>query len=84
MTKKEKLKERLLNYPSDFTWDELRKLLLSYGYRESNMGKTSGSRVRFVSDRYSPIILHKPHPRPEIKMYMLKQIVEQLKKEGLL
>jgi len=84
MTKKEKLKERLLSYPIDFTWDELKRLLLSFGYRESNVGKTSGSRVRFISDTHSPIILHKPHPKPVIKMYMLKQIIEQLKKEGLL
>lgn len=84
MTKKDKLKERLLNCPSDFTWDELKKLLLSLGYRESHVGKTSGSRVRFISDEYSPILLHKPHPKPVIKMCMLKQVVEQLKKEGLL
>ena len=84
MTKKDKLKERLLRCPSDFTWDELKQLLFSLGYRESNVGKTSGSRVRFVSDEYSPILLHKPHPKPVIKMYMLKQVIEQLKKEGLL
>lgn len=84
MTKKDKLKERLLSRPSDFTWTELKNLLLSLGYRESNVGKTSGSRVRFVSDEYSPILLHKPHPKPIIKIYMLKQVIEQLKKEGLL
>ncbi|WP_131751203.1 MULTISPECIES: type II toxin-antitoxin system HicA family toxin [Legionella] len=84
MTKKEKLIERLLRCPNDFTWDELRTLLLSLGYKECNVGKTSGSRVRFISDVYSPIMLHKPHPRPVIKMYALKQIIEQLKKEGLL
>ena len=84
MTKKETLKERLLGQPKDFTWDELKKLLLSFGYKESNVGKTSGSRVRFISDSYSLIMLHKPHPSPIIKLYMLKQIIEQLKKEGLL
>lgn len=84
MTKKDKLKERLLSCPSDFTWAELTKLLLSLGYKESNVGKTSGSRVRFISDKHSPILLHKPHPKPVIKLYMLKQVVEQLKKEGLL
>lgn len=84
MTKKEKLKERLLNYPTDFTWDELKSLLSFFGYRESNSGKTSGSRVRFISDVFSPILLHKPHPRPVIKMYILKQIIDQLKKERLL
>ncbi len=84
MTKKEKLKERLLSCPSDFTWAELKNLLLSLGYRESNVGKTSGSRVKFISDEHSPILLHKPHPKPVMKMYMLKQVIEQLKKEGLL
>lgn len=84
MTKKDKLQERLLNCPSDFTWAELKKLLLSLGYRENNAGKTSGSRVRFVSDKYAPILLHKPHPKPVVKVYMLKQVIEQLKKEGLL
>jgi hypothetical protein len=84
MTKKEKLQERLLSCPSDFTWAELKNLLLSFGYRESNVGKTSGSRVRFISDEHSPILLHKPHPKPIMKIYMLKQVIEQLKKEGLL
>lgn len=84
MTKKDKLKERLLGRPTDFTWEELKTLLLSLGYKESNAGRTSGSRVRFISEIYSPILLHKPHPKPVIKMYMLKQIIEQLKKEGLL
>ncbi len=84
MTKIEKLQERLLSCPSDFTWAELKKLLLSFGFRESNVGKTTGSRVRFISEEYSPILLHKPHPRPVMKIYMLKQVIEQLKKEGLL
>lgn len=84
MTKKDKLKERLLNCPSDFTWEELKKLLLSLEYRESNAGKTSGSRVRFISETCSPILLHKPHPKPIVKKYMIKQVIEQLKKEGLL
>jgi len=55
MTKKEKLKERLLSCSSDFTWAELKSLLLSLGYRDNNVGKTSGSRVRFISDEHSPI-----------------------------
>ena len=54
------------------------------GYRKSNVGRTSGSRVRFVHETYAPIILHKPHPKPVLKMYQVKQVIEQLKKEGLL
>lgn len=84
MTKIDKLKSRLLSLPKDFTWEELLKILLSFGYQESNMGKTSGSRVRFISDKHAPIILHKPHPQPVIKSYQLKQIIQHLRKEGLL
>ncbi|MCP0914980.1 MULTISPECIES: type II toxin-antitoxin system HicA family toxin [Legionella] len=84
MTKKDKLRERILSSPSDFTWAELTSLLNSLGYKESNAGKTSGSRVRFISDKYSPITLHKPHPKPILKKYMVKQVIQQLQKEGLL
>lgn len=84
MTKKDKLIARLLSCPSDFSWEDLRKLLLSLGFKESNAGKTSGSRIRFISEKYSPILLHKPHPKLIMKKYALKQVIEQLQKEGLL
>lgn len=84
MAKIDKLKTRCLNKPKDFTWSELKTLLTSLGFEEFNSGKTSGSRVRFIHSNYSDIILHKPHPNPELKGYQLKQIINQLKKEGLL
>lgn len=84
MSKITKLKERLLLCPNDFKWSELKTLLISFGYRESNVGKTSGSRVKFVSDEHPPIILHKPHPKPVLKRYQLKQLIEHLKKEKLI
>ena len=55
MTKKNKLLERFLSVPKDFTYDELKTLLRSLGYEESNLGKTSGSRVEF----YNEINYHK-------------------------
>jgi predicted RNA binding protein YcfA (HicA-like mRNA interferase family) len=84
MTKINKLQKRFLSNPKDFKWDELNVLLNGFGYKEYNSGKTSGSRVRFVHSEYGDIIMHKPHPRPELKSYQIKQIIEQLKKEGLL
>ena len=84
MTKIDKLQKRFLTKPTDFRWDELKTLLCSLGYEEYNAGKTSGSRVRFIHEKHSDIMLHKPHPRPELKGYQIKQIIEQLKKEGLL
>ncbi len=84
MTKKDKLKTRFLTKPRDFTWDELKSLLIGLEFEEFNSGKTSGSRIRFIHSDYSDIVLHKPHPNPELKSYQLKQIIIQLKKEGLL
>ena len=59
------------------------------GYRaddkRNNKGKTSGSRIMFLSDKYkTKILLHKPHPRKELLEYQIKQLIEQLKQEGLL
>ncbi len=44
MSKTQKLVDRLLSVPADFTWDELVKVLASYGYTEIKKGKTGGSR----------------------------------------
>jgi hypothetical protein len=49
MTKKDKLLERFLSMPKDFSYQELKTLLNSLGYEESNLGKTSGSRVLFLN-----------------------------------
>jgi hypothetical protein len=84
MTKIIKLRKKFLNKPKDFTWNELKSLLNSFGYEEFNAGKTSGSRIRFINEIYGDIMLHKPHPCPNLKAYQIKQLTEQLKKEGLL
>lgn len=84
MTKVDKLRKKLLSKPKDFTWSELKTLLTNFGFEEYNSGKTSGSRVRFVHTNYNDVILHKPHPNHELKGYQVKQIIIQLKKEGLL
>jgi len=84
MTQREKLIERLLSKPKDFTWNELIKVLGAFDYELINGGKTGGSRARFIYPEYSPILLHKPHPAPILKRYQLVGIIEQLTLEGLL
>ena len=75
MTKKDKLLERFLALPNDFTFDELKSLLESMGFEIENKGKTSGSRVAFVHINYRKhILIHKPHPSKIIKKFYLKQI----------
>ena len=82
MSKNQKLLKRLLSKPKDFTFDEMRTLLLSLDFKESNAGKTSGSRVKFQKGDVA-IVLHKPHPRKELLEYQIKQVIETLNKEGL-
>ena len=53
-------------------------------YLRSNKGKTSGSRVMFVSEDHPDILLHKPHPQKELKGYQVKQLLEILEQEGLI
>ena len=36
MGKKEKLRERFLKFPTDFTFDEMQSLLEGYGYERCN------------------------------------------------
>ncbi len=85
MSKIEKLVNRLLSNPKDFTFDELTKVLSHYGFEVSNKGKTSGSRVKFINkEKNIPIILHKPHPEPILKSYAIKQILKELKKHKIL
>lgn len=82
MGKYEKLIERFLTIPADFTWDELVKLLSYFGYTELTTGKTSGSRRRFLSKEQNIILLHKPHPARIIKKYMLRQVLQHLIEKG--
>lgn len=84
MGKKEKLIKRLKSKPKDFTFVELETLLRYLSYELDNKGKTSGSRVMFVSDKYSPILLHKPHNRKELLEYQIKQLLALLEQEGLI
>lgn len=84
MGKKEKLIQRLKAKPKDFTFDEAETLLQYLNYIRSNKGKTSGSRVMFVSKEHETILVHKPHPQKELKAYQVKQLIETLEQEGLI
>ncbi len=64
--------------PKDFHYDEMVKLLKIFGYNEIRIGKTSGSKVKFINIKGDQIRLHKPHPSGILKEYQLKQIKEKL------
>ena len=81
MSLHEKLLERFMRGPTDFTWDELNRLLSKYGYYQYNKGKTSGSRVVFEKvDSDISLDLHKPHPKNILKPYQMKDILEFLQR----
>lgn len=85
MSKEEKLIQRLLSQPNDFTIDELTTLLKRLGYRISNKGATSGSRIAFVNEETKDIIrIHRPHPQKIIGMATLKDIIAHLKSNSIL
>lgn len=84
MGKIDKLIERLLSRPKDFTWEELKKLLAHYGYTDMKTGKTGGSRRKFANKQKDVISLHKPHPQNILKSYQIDDVVAHLKERGLL
>ncbi|MVF20556.1 MULTISPECIES: type II toxin-antitoxin system HicA family toxin [Methylocaldum] len=82
MSKKEKLIERLIAVPSDFTWTELVSVLQHFGYRQR---QGDGSRVKFDNGNPNDMInLHKPHPGSIVKRYALEMVIEKLKNAGYL
>ena len=83
MGTKENLIKRLKSKPKDFTFSETQTALKSLGFKLSNKGKTSGSRVKFTNGSVS-IILHKPHQRKELRRYQVKQIIDVLEKENII
>ena len=84
MSQRDKLIRRFRNRPSDFTWQELVRLLESLGYSEVATGSTSGSRCLFVHTNGAIILLHRPYPGNVVKMYVLDAVRRSLIEEGLL
>jgi len=80
MSKLEKQIIRLLSLPKDFTYQELKTVLLALGYEEM---EGSGSRVCFKKDTHK-IKLHRPHPGNIMKSYQLDLVVDELKKQDLI
>lgn len=79
MSKKEKLIKKFTAVPprNDLTYDELKTLLDSFGYRRI---EGSGSRVKFFNEEIRDLILlHKPHPGNILNKATIKDIQKKLK-----
>jgi predicted RNA binding protein YcfA (HicA-like mRNA interferase family) len=82
MSRIEKALDRLRSRPADFTWSELEMVMRYFGYQ---LVQGSGSRRKFIHRASGAFVsLHQPHPKPVLKAYAIKLIVEHLKDEGLL
>ena len=82
MAKQQRTLEKLARKPApaDIRWEELKAALEHLGYQEL---PNSGSRRRFVHSTDGHVIsLHKPHPQPEVKQYVIRMVAEQLKQLG--
>lgn len=77
----DKLIERFKQHPVNFTWAELVRLLAHFGYAAQ---KGKGTRRKFKADGLPTMSLHEPHPGKIVKQYLLRDIHETLKGEGLL
>lgn len=84
MGQKDKLIRRLRSLPRNFTYEEAETLLRYLGYHRSDKGRTSGSRVMFISDNHGSVMLHRPHPQKELKMYQVRMLLQFLEQEGLI
>lgn len=85
MGRNDKLMERILKKPKDFTYDELRRLLVGLRCVEDKGGRTSGSRVAFIHQPTQAILrLHRPHPGNELKAYQIDNVLEFLKSIGVI
>ena len=83
MSRKNKLIEKLLEKPKDFTFDEMKSLLSYFGYK-LKQGKT-GSGVKFIKEGSNEVInFYKPNPDGILKRYVLEQVIEKLRKDGFL
>jgi predicted RNA binding protein YcfA (HicA-like mRNA interferase family) len=62
----------------------LTSLLKSLGYVQSQTGKTGGSRRRFVHPTAPAITLHEPHANRMVKLYVINDILEFLRREEMI
>lgn len=75
MSKWEKLLIHICSLSKDIRFDELRKVLESYGY-EMNTPRSGSSHYTFRKSGCKPITIPKHEPIKKVYVEMVKQIVE--------
>ena len=75
MSKWDKLLARICTLSKDIRFDELRKVLESYGY-EMNAPRSGSSHYTFIKKGCMPITIPKHETIKKVYVEMVKQIVE--------
>ncbi len=75
MSKWDKLLNRILTLSKDLRFDELRKVLESYGYK-MNAPRSGSSHYTFRKAGSNPITVPKHEPIKRIYVEMVKEVVE--------
>lgn len=75
MSKWDKLLQRILLLANDFRFEELRKILESYGY-EMKAPKGGSSHYTFRKKGCKPITIPKHEPIKKVYVEMVKNVVE--------
>ena len=76
MSKWEKLLQKMLSLSKDMRFDELRRVLESYGY-EMNAPRSGSSHYTFRKAGCQPITIPKHEPIKKVYVQMVKEIVER-------
>ena len=79
LTKNDKLLQRFLQKPKDFTWGEYVKIFSMFGYE---LHTNNGSSRSFVNDKKQVFYIHEPHPGTIMKPYTIKKAIEWLTEQG--
>ena len=75
MSKWDKLLEKICSLSNDIRFDELKKILESYGYEMKGAGSGS-SHFTFRKSGCAPITIPKHEPIKKVYVRMVKEIVE--------
>jgi hypothetical protein len=82
MAKIEKILKRLGTKPADFEWNELKAIMLHFGFELKTSG---GSGRKFIHpETRAAHFIHEPHPSKVLKAYQVRDAVAFLTKEGYL
>ena len=65
--------------PANLPWADIESLLLALGCK---VKEGAGSRVRFTLNQ-AALAVHRPHPRKEAKQYLVRDVRDFLKANGI-